>query len=233
MDVEKYMEQPVRTTRSSTMSRIQTQLAAVGQNVSNMKKYIAAFSVLTAVFAGAVFGITLSANELSKDTIPSHNVLVNKETNEPIQVATISRVKQLDDMSIDQLKRIENVEFEDTDGLHHILKVTGIVYDPNDLNTLMFNTHEGKFGVDKNGVFSPIYEGLETPSRKLNGVTEECRLIHVGRFYSYWSPAGCNDEDGSSGSTGSTYPFTSGTEYPVIATTDLEDIDIEDVETEW
>lgn len=213
MEVTQYMEQSVRTNRSSTMSRISKQLQSVTNKMTEVRQTLIVFTALSMVFCGAVFGITMSANELTKDTVPSSDgILVNKDTNQPLRVASIDNNKPIHEMSIGELKKLQSVEYMDDENVMNVYKISGLRYNPDKLNEMIFITDHGYFGVDENGRFSTVVDSVEGQRRSLNQAsnqhTNSCTFIRIGRHVGYWSPNGCNDDDGSSGATGSVDPLT-------------------------
>lgn len=204
---EEYMQQSVRTTRASTMARINNQLNNVGQSIHNMKKALAASVVLM----GAVFGLTLAANNISKDMVSNNGVLVDKASNDPIRTAPVDNRRPLGEMSLRELKKLHSVEFIDDEDIMNVYRITGLRYDPDNTDSMVFITDHGQFGLDSEGQFSPVVSNDVSVRRKLLQTNEEatqCQFISIGRTYGYWSPVGCNNHNGSSGNTGGVDPLT-------------------------
>ena len=83
--------------RRSTMSSLKGQLANVEGSVKSMKMAVVVGSVLTVACLAAVFGVTILANEVSKETKVSNGALVNRN-GATVATATIEEVDLYDHM---------------------------------------------------------------------------------------------------------------------------------------
>ena len=83
--------------RRSTLSSLKGQLANVEGSVKSMKMAVVVGSVLTVACLAAVFGVTILANEVSKETKVSNGALVNRQ-GDMIQTATLSEGNLYEDM---------------------------------------------------------------------------------------------------------------------------------------
>lgn len=74
----------METERRSTLASLKGQLSEVNSSVKNMKATVVVGSVLTVACLAAVFGVTLLANEVSKETKVVDGQLVDKKTGESL-----------------------------------------------------------------------------------------------------------------------------------------------------
>ena len=79
------------------MSSLKGQLANVEGSVKSMKMAVVVGSVLTVACLAAVFGVTILANEVSKETKVSNGALVNRQ-GATIKTATIAKSNLYTDM---------------------------------------------------------------------------------------------------------------------------------------
>ena len=209
-------DQPIpRTKRASTLARLQNQLTNVGSTIANFKKTIIVSTVLTAAFCGAMFGLVLTANEMSKDTTTHNNVLIDSKTNLPVTVMSPHNTKPLDQWSHSELKKLDHIEFEIQGGFNAYLRVTGLMYNDDDV---IFITDEGRYALTENGYLSEVSIDNEINSRRslqaIHG-SENCTRRCFGS-YCWWSPSGCNDSENGddtnqqASTAAKTQPFGSG-----------------------
>jgi len=157
MDVSKYLDEGIPTQqRRSTLARLQNSLADVSTRVGSIRKALLASVVLTAAFSGAVFGLVLSANEISKETkTNSSGLLVDRHTNEPIIVEAVKAPfsMTLKEMTFDDLKTLHHIDWSDVEGTRHYTEVHGFQWFPQDesfdATIVLFDTNEGAMYLNK------------------------------------------------------------------------------------
>jgi len=175
-------ERIIKPERRSTLARLQQSVGHLTTTMNNVKKGILVSTILTAAFCGAVFGITLTANEMSKDTtVSAHSMLVDSVTQQPISVMPYKTSKNLNHWSTEELKDLQHLQYVDTDGFTNFIAVNGIVYKPEDTDNdvdrlVMFLTNSGKFGLNSDGSLSRVYENDTTD---LLIEDEESQIISV------------------------------------------------------
>jgi hypothetical protein len=76
--------------RRSTMSSLKGQLSNVEGSVKSMKAAVVVGSVLTVACLAAVFGVTILANEVSKEVKVSNGVLSNKAGNTVVTASSVA-----------------------------------------------------------------------------------------------------------------------------------------------
>ena len=199
---ERIIERPERR---KTLQRLQMSIAKMGQTMNLMKRSLLIASVITAAFCGAMFGLVLTANEISKETNTNTSIhmkpmLMDTETNSPVSVMSIpyKEEKPLNFWSIDELLELEKLRFVDDKGATNVFKVDGITYTE---NVVIFYTPQGKYMLGPNGGVAPISEEDEeavqmflAPSRRNmlggtgNGV---CMITCWGSWGCAYNPAGC------------------------------------------
>ena len=76
--------------RRSTMSSLKGQLSNVEGSVKSMKAAVVVGSVLTVACLAAVFGVTILANEVSKEVKVNNSVLTNKAGNSVVTASSVA-----------------------------------------------------------------------------------------------------------------------------------------------
>ena len=76
--------------RRSTMSSLKGQLSNVEGSVKSMKAAVVVGSVLTVACLAAVFGVTILANEVSKEVKVNNSVLTNKAGNTVVTASSVA-----------------------------------------------------------------------------------------------------------------------------------------------
>ena len=87
--------------RRSTMSSLKGQLSNVEGSVKSMKVAVVVGSVLTVACLAAVFGVTVLANEVSKEVKVSNGALASK-SGEMVQTATIRATEDMTPTQTDE-----------------------------------------------------------------------------------------------------------------------------------
>merc|ERR1711871_1650204 len=88
--------------RRSTMSSLKGQLSNVEGSVKSMKVAVVVGSVLTVACLAAVFGVTVLANEVSKEVKVSNGALASK-SGEMVQTATIRATEDMTPTATDEM----------------------------------------------------------------------------------------------------------------------------------
>merc|ERR1711912_4037 len=88
--VRKTQKAKMEAERRSTMSSLKGQLSNVEGSVKSMKAAVVVGSVLTVACLAAVFGVTILANEVSKEVKVSNGVLTNKAGNTVVTASSVA-----------------------------------------------------------------------------------------------------------------------------------------------
>ena len=84
--------------RRSTMSSLKGQLSNVEGSVKSMKAAVVVGSVLTVACLAAVFGVTIAANEVSKEVKVNNGVLATKSGKSVLTTNTVATSKVAPEM---------------------------------------------------------------------------------------------------------------------------------------
>lgn len=176
------------TGRRSTLARLQLSVQGLAGSLNSAKKVLVASTVLTAAFCGAVFGLTLVANEASKESHISEGVIIDND-GETVAVNANKGWTSLAEMPSSEIAKMDFVSFSQ-DGADRYMQILDV---QSTASKKVINTIVGAFEVTEEGMTfagdNVVLESTEADkaARKAqcnicgNGRNTQCRLCINGR----------------------------------------------------
>jgi hypothetical protein len=112
------------TGRRSTLARLQLSVQGLAGSLNSAKKVLVASTVLTAAFCGAVFGLTLVANEASKESHVSNGLLTTLD-GDVVKTTENKTMKSLAELSAKTIAEQDFVSFSQN-GADRYMQILGV-----------------------------------------------------------------------------------------------------------
>ena len=151
--------------RRSTMSSLKGQLSNVEGSVKSMKAAVVVGSVLTVACLAAVFGVTILANEVSKEVKVSNGVVQSKAGN---IVVTASAV-----MSEDSNGNVHSVQLEGlTFAANTVVRSGASTIVLGDDIVFAVTSTGAELAITEGTMLAEFYNGASAPARSMHGLKD-------------------------------------------------------------
>lgn len=165
------------TGRRSTLAKLQLSVQGLAGSLNSAKKVLVASTVLTAAFCGAVFGLTLVANEASKESHVS-NGLLTTVNGDVVKTAINKGYTSLSEMSAEAIAQSDFVSFSQ-DGADRYMQILGV---QSTASKKVINTIVGAFEVTEEGMtFAGDNTVLEATEADKAARKAQCKFCANGR----------------------------------------------------
>jgi len=178
------------TGRRSTLARLQLSVQGLAGSLNSAKKVLVASTVLTAAFCGAIFGLTLVANEASKESHVTNGLLTTVD-GQVVSTSINKGMTSLSELSAEAIAKQDFVTFSQ-DGADRYMQILGV---QSTASKKVINTIVGAFEVTEEGMTfagdNVVLEASEADkaARKAqckfctNGRTANCAMCSNGRSF--------------------------------------------------
>jgi len=135
------------TGRRSTLARLQLSVQGLAGSLNSAKKVLVASTVLTAAFCGAIFGLTLVANEASKESHVTNGLLTTVD-GDVVKTQENKGMTYLSQLSAEEIAKKDFVSFSQ-DGADRYMQILGVQATA---SKKVINTIVGAFEVTEEGM---------------------------------------------------------------------------------
>jgi hypothetical protein len=165
------------TGRRSTLAKLQLSVQGLAGSLNSAKKVLVASTVLTAAFCGAVFGLTLVANEASKESHVSNGLLTTLD-GQVVKTSINKGYTSLAEMSAETIAQSDFVSFSQ-DGADRYMQILGV---QSTASKKVINTIVGAFEVTEEGMtFAGDNTVLEATEADKAARKAQCEFCKNGR----------------------------------------------------
>jgi len=165
------------TGRRSTLARLQLSVQGLAGSLNSAKKVLVASTVLTAAFCGAVFGLTLVANEASKESHVTNGLLTTVDGS-VVSTSINKGMTSLAELSAQAIAEQDFVTFSQ-DGADRYMQILGV---QSTASMKVINTIVGAFEVTEEGMtFAGDNVVLEASEADKAARKAQCKFCTNGR----------------------------------------------------